>query len=731
MEVKQKEQDMVRRRQTSQPDDTAEIEVVLESFTCFPTRKVDDSPPIKRAGSKDDTKGPPEMAASSSGSTEEPTNSYEATRRFMDKQQQNANRNRRKSFRDRFMRSSKLDKLTELATRSNSESALGVGSPARGRGLSPQQKTDKQQPTRGRSRERSRCSSRSKPSKISGQIGSSKKEFTGQKHEETVALLDAADQMKRFTFGENPTHAMSDPSNVYQPKTIDIESQTGISELSSPVPVLRQESLGTVSIQGVRLALKKMETELAEVDVAGKRVPREKIMNALNFMANTLHRDEKKKELEKELDAWIDESVIGGGTGNPGTRVDYDDDDDDDEEEEDDEEEDETSDSSYDSSFDSSTFGSSAYGIGADRRTKQANATDADGIFQDLMTRLGKFFALSDEDKDAARAVVDEMLWKEVIGVTPPTDCFRKDDDAVSHGADTATYGVETITDTTTHIFDPMACSLEENPKEPLATARGRSWWRTNVVDGGKSHEENRHPSPESHFSMPSPTGKVNPREKAVSKSPRKSAKTSSSASKLKSSKSSRSKNSSKRKSTTRESYKEPTTYSRYAMMTNEQRNLGYPKEDVDSSAFMTVGDSTAESWGLNQYSYSDVQQQKQPMPQPNRQPVEPMLQPPNSREAGPSRPSYSNHSKRKYNSNRYQQTSSQDKFASDFLITPEGKDAFDDWDDSAFHPADNAFRQPSIDGDGGGVGGGNGAGIVQRATNKDGGGRYIPRQEV
>jgi hypothetical protein len=276
-----------------------------------------------------------------------------------------------------------------------------------------------------------------------------------------------------------------------QPVTIELESQSRVSDLSSPAAMVRHESLGTESIRGVREALQKMEQELAAAGDAGKRVPREKIMSALNFVANALHREDQKEALVKELDAWIDESVIGGDIG---FRVDDTGDDDYD----DSDEETSTDDD------DSSTFDLDAFEGGESRVSGQ-------GSFQDLFLRLGKFFTISDEDKSAVRQAMADLLLAE----EPQRSTLRstkRDDESASED--------DSIGD-----FDPLSCNLHDPELEPqTANTRGRSWWRRHGGGEGEGNrlvkKENLYPnseggrasSPESKLSLPSPTGKVNPR---------------------------------------------------------------------------------------------------------------------------------------------------------------------------------------------------------------------------
>lgn len=701
MEVKRKEEDM-KRRQTSQPDDTAEIEVVLEAspdFDKMPPRVTEkkstkkgetraekknsnkgDSKVEKKSTKKGDSRSPgiPELATSSSLSTEEPVNPEAATRKFMEKQQQNASKNRRKSFRDRFMRSSKKDKTASGSNLSPSEkTSPRKGLSARGRAFSkslPNLGVEKRQQERGRSRERLR-NGRSSQEPIREETSNSSDK--GSRGHDLDPLLDAGEREEMLD-GGRPVYYHTPESNVKQPITIDVASQSRVSELSTPVAILRQESLGTVSIQGVRQALQKMETELAEADGAGKRVPRDRIMNALNFMATSLHRDEQKKALAKELDAWIDESVIGGG-GNKGTRVDhteeYSDEDSDDE-------------SSY-SDDDSSAFDFGAYDDGTSTYQQRANIS-----FQDLVDRLGKFFTISDADKNAVRTAVEDLFGTDLADARPATNCFKKDGDTSEHSGGDSLEDTMTFGDALT--FDPMACNLEDAPKEPKASTRGRSWWRQNGVDGHTPPSGNQYPkvgrelSPESKFDLPSPTGNVNPRNTQKTKSNRFSGR---------STKSSRS----SRKQRAKEQ-KEPIVTARYSM-----NKAPRPSPDVreESGSLLASSVEDTDSWGLNDRYYT-TPRPKIVTPRANRQP-------PNPQDYANQQYSASDQRQRQRDQSQYQRQYQQHpqfqpeyqhqhphaktgygNFESDFLASPREEDEFEEWDDCP-HQAENVVRpQPT-----------------------------------
>ena len=703
MEVRRKEEDM-KRRQTSQPDDTAEIEVVLEASPDFEKTStiVTEKKSIKQAetkaekksssrgGSKAEKKSAKkgesssprisELATSSSLSTEEPVNSEAAARKFMEKQQQNASKNRRKSFRDRFMRPSKKDKTASVSAHSPPEKASPrKGLAARGRGCSkslPNFGAEKRQQERGRSRERLRNGRSSQEPVREETSNSSNKGSLGR---DLDPLLDAGER-EEMRDGGRSIYYHTFESNVKQPITIDVASQSRVSELSTPVAILRQESLGTVSIQGVRQALQKMETELAQADGAGKRVPRDKIMNALNFMAKSLHRNEQKQAFAKELDAWIDESVIGGG--NQGTRIDH-------TEESSDEESDD--DSSY-SDDDSSAFDFGAYDDGTRGSTNQQQANIS---FQDLVDRLGKFFTISDADKNAVRTAVEDLFGTELADTRAANNCFRKDGDTSEHSGGDSLGETNTFGDTVT--FDPMACNLEDAPKEPKASVRGRSWWRQNGVDGHTSQNGNQYPkvgrelSPESKFDLPSPTGNVNPRNKQKTKSNR------SSGPSTKSSKSSRKQRAKEQK--------EPIVTARYSM-NKAPRSLSGQKEESGSLLASSVEDSN--SWGLNDRYYTTPRPQIVTPRVSNRQPPNPLDHVDQYYNASDQR--QRQRDKHQYQSQYQQHPQYQPEykhqhphvkpdygnFESDFLASPREQDEFEEWDDCP-HQAENVVRpQPT-----------------------------------
>lgn len=507
-EVRQKEHalgtglDSVSGDHTSLAEDSAEIEVVLESVRCAPSyprtspRETQEKAPTERI---------PDLATSSSLSTEEPTNPQEAARRFMEKQQQVATRNRRKSFRDRFMRPVTQCVSSPPPPPSPPRSTKQLGIAARGSKMSASPST--QDPTtqplergRGRARERSMRGTNSKAviekerqpnngSKVSTSSRARSKNSAGYGPLQDDDI--GPPEHLAAAFPEAPVPATKP---FRKPSTIDLASESLISELSSPAAIIRQESLGTQSIQGVRQALQKMELELAAAGDAGKRVPREKIMNALNLMAHSLHREDQKEALAKELDAWIDESVI---TGTPGRRVPIEDDD----YEDDEPSEDETC------SDGSSTFDLDAFDDAGSSGSSGRNLT-TEAPFQDLFTRVGKFLTISEEDKFVVQQVLSDLLWTETGSNKPAIRPIQEENFEEDSFGDLPT-------------FDPLTCSLEEPAREPKATTRGHSWWRKNASKSGssiynkkgKSYPQNPVESlldPE--LCLPSPTGRVNPR---------------------------------------------------------------------------------------------------------------------------------------------------------------------------------------------------------------------------
>ncbi|CAB9512328.1 expressed unknown protein [Seminavis robusta] len=486
-----------------QPDDVAEIEVVLESSSL-------DFGGAKSQGNGSQGEKPyrkdeiiPDLAASSTGSTEDPPvySAQAAARRFMERQQKLAAGNRRKSFRDRFMRPSKSSPIPPppqppSPARSTKQMGLLIrgckssGSSSTSTTTTNDMHTPPKALERGRSRERATRgapSSLRASSKSSQQSGGSKR--TGDPIKIIPAKEDPPPKPKpHFLFGSNSGHSSQSVTGM-----IEVGSQSRVSDLSAPAAIIRQESLGNESIRGVRQALQKMELELAAAGNAGKRVPRDKIMNALTFVANALHRDDQKEALVKELDAWIDESVMG----DRGRRVVAD------EEDDDGSDDDETS---YSDDC-SSTFDLDAFDDGGSIGPHKSQQSQ--GSFPDLMNRLGKFFTISDEDKTAVKQALDDLLLSEFVSDKP----------ARSRNGSRSTRHPDSDSDgDSIGEFDPtLACSIHV-PK-PEDDARGRSWWRRHgIAASGVMKKENlypmadRAPSPESKLSVPSPTGKVNPR---------------------------------------------------------------------------------------------------------------------------------------------------------------------------------------------------------------------------
>lgn len=69
-----------------------------------------------------------------------------------------------------------------------------------------------------------------------------------------------------------------------------------------PVQLNRQESLGVNSIKDIRNSLKVMEEQLGQLSHNGERVSRQKVMNALLTVADSLEDTEEREHLRKELD---------------------------------------------------------------------------------------------------------------------------------------------------------------------------------------------------------------------------------------------------------------------------------------------------------------------------------------------------------------------------------------------------------------------------------------------
>lgn len=492
-EVRDKEQAYLREinasaDQTSQPDDQAEIEVVLESDPYDAS-----SSPVKARKTEDAV---PDLVASSSASTDE-TGPQAAARRFMERQQRLAAGNRRKSFRDRFMRSSKT--VTAPPPPSPAQNTKQMGLSVRGRGRSSSSLSTELRERGPKTRERGRSKERTvRGGLIRGSSNKSKSSQSFSENRSVDPLLEVEDDHKELLSRTKTKYDM-DAAEV-QPDTIDVGAQSRISELSTPAAIIRQESLGNESIRDVRQALQKMELELAAAGDAGKRVSRDKIMNALNFMAHSLHYNDQKEELVKELDAWIDESVIGTDR----TRVYAEDD------EEDDNSEDDTS---YSDDASGSTFDLDAFDD--NRSTSSKKQLQTQSSFQDLFLRLGKFFSISEADKTAVQLALGDLLWAEMgDGDTISRRSVSRRGSRSTKRDDGSESSEDSI-----GAFDPLTCDIQSARKEPSAPTRGRSWWRRHDRGGGMAKKENlfpvqEHPppSPESKMSVPSPTGKVNPR---------------------------------------------------------------------------------------------------------------------------------------------------------------------------------------------------------------------------
>lgn len=495
---------------TSQPDDQAEIEVVLEFTSDVATAS------RTQSENSDSSKTPPpkedavlDLAPSSSTNMDAPpsTGPQAAARRFMERQQRLAAGNRRKSFRDRFMRPSYKNvsnpTLAPLEPPARSTKHMGIS--VRGRSRSASSFSSSGQGQGSVSRERGRSKERS----AHGSLAMGSNAMSKMSPARSARCQATNRSFSIFGDKKDEPHKQQLLTNIKQKKirtadqlsTIDVGNQSRISELSTPAAIIRQESLGIESIQGVRQALQKMEMELAQAGNAGKRVSRDKIMHALNYMANSLHFDDQ-REFAKELDAWIDESVIAGGDR---TRI-YDEEEDDDDDDNSDEESSTSDDDASGSTFDLEAFedGGSASKMSVRKQTTQSS-------FQDLFLRLGKFFTISDGDKTAVKQALDDLLWTELAGSAtasslhsskPMRDESDSSDDSIGN-------------------FDPLACNVHNPKQEPMAETRGRGWWRRHGIGIGsnRAKKENLHspvqeapPSPASKISVPSPTGKVNPR---------------------------------------------------------------------------------------------------------------------------------------------------------------------------------------------------------------------------
>lgn len=491
---------------TSQPDDQAEIEVVLEFTSDVATAsrtQSENSDSSKTLPPKEDAVPDSTPSSSTNANTDTPpiTGPQAAARRFMERQQRLAAGNRRKSFRDRFMRPStknttdstpppppspRSTKQTGISVRGRSRSTSSFSSSGQGQGRVSQE--------RGRSKERSahvglatRSSAKSKPSPARSQATNrSFSIFEDTRDEPHKQQLVTSIKQKKIGTAD-------------QLSTIDVGNQSRISELSTPAAIIRQESLGTESIQGVRQALQKMEMELAQAGDAGKRVSRDKIMHALNYMANSLHFDDQ-KEFAKELDAWIDESVIAGGDRN---RV-YDD-------EEDDDGNSDGDSSTSDDDASGSTFDLEVFEDGGSISRASVHKLPTQTSFQDLFLRLGKFFTISDEDKTAVKQALDDLLWTELAGNSPSSSLYspkQMHDESDS-------------SDDSIGNFDPLTCNIHDPKQEPIAPTRGHGWWRRHGIGTGSnkttkenlcSVQEGPLSPADSKISVSSPTGTVNPR---------------------------------------------------------------------------------------------------------------------------------------------------------------------------------------------------------------------------
>lgn len=645
-DIRKKEEQYLNNLRGKRKDEavSSEIEVVLKPAFGFQKSVVDGKPIKEDMRSAAKSKPLPDSVTSSSGSAEEPIRAQKAreeaatrflgrekiaaanTKRFMEKQKEAAARNSRKSIRDHFIRPYKpapspnprqMKAHGGKNTRSNGA-----------RGLNQDQ-------TRGRPRTRGRAVPDQKDEKAEKTGCSNAKENNAKSSLSSRSRLDPLLDCTQgeLLFGRTGLNANYNT----KPVTIELSQQSRVSELSNPAPIERQASLGKESITDVRQALKRMEQELKKASSSKKRVSRDKIMYALNFMAKSLHHEEQKKALAKDMEEWVDESVF-----NPGERSYINEDDDEEQEEEGD-----SDDYTLDSDDCSSTFDfGGPQGTAVSMRCDQGTNASIDGLF----SLLRKYIEINEEDKTAAQNALADLLASDLIACTGGGKS-----DLSSTLPCTATSGTSAASDAE-YSQDPFMCSVPGpamNPKAPaIKTGRFSLKHKKKTKKGSRSVED------KSTSSSPNDTSQLSKSEKS------KSAK--SKGSKAKSAKSRGSKAKSvKSKPAIRSSYTKEAAL--------ESKNPRFAMDETDKDSVSNSSHEGTEFWRYGDpYARNDS----------NESPV-----------ANKHETNYSGNYKLSYSS-----PPERPDFESEFLQdSVKEDDDFSTWDDSLLHSAENLRSSPRM----------------------------------
>mmetsp|Transcript_31338 Transcript_31338/g.75799 ORF Transcript_31338/g.75799 Transcript_31338/m.75799 type:complete len:537 (-) Transcript_31338:1044-2654(-) len=185
----------------------------------------------------------------------------------------------------------------------------------------------------------------------------------------------------------------SERSNAFS----NVSSLSG-SELTSyykpPMRFNRNESLGVESVKDVRTMLKRMEHQLSKASNNGQRISREKVVEALFIVADSLDDDGERHDQNKHSQEIENGTKAESHLGLP-VVTEKDDDSD-------------STTSNEDFSVDRSAFAGGFAGYDADQ------SNDSSSPFNSVPS-LEDFFGTDSQDQESAAEVLDDLMWTEFV----------------------------------------------------------------------------------------------------------------------------------------------------------------------------------------------------------------------------------------------------------------------------------------------------------------------------
>lgn len=276
----------------------------------------------------------------------------------------------------------------------------------------------------------------------------------------------------------------SDRSGTFS-NVSSLSGSTGTSNYRTPLSLDRHESLGMESINDVRNCLKQMDRQLGQATDKGQRISRQKVMQALFTVADSLENDDEREALKNELrtvlEAKKDDSAQPVTPKSPAATTLRNNDDD-----ANNKSEDSTSDGDF--TIDSSPFGDDAEGYEAD----QSNG----GISPfNIVWSVGNFFGVNSNNQEAVEEVLDDLVWTEFV-------FSRKGREAYAASLAPTFDSDHGRSQTIRPLHGQITLQVKKYTKSNGAggASRGRSWWRTqppNIntspkpkADGGSDDDE-------------------------------------------------------------------------------------------------------------------------------------------------------------------------------------------------------------------------------------------------